>query len=126
MEKTQEEIRFTNLYYESKGGFWRHYEPGTLGNILHWLQTYGTLNLAEGVQLGNGQITWFGRDLMKYKENPECPDVPYFYDLNPYYKGNFDFVLHNQEIYLNGLKKFPNLVKEIDEKYESTRKALGI
>lgn len=118
MEKSQEEIRFTNLYYESKGGFWAHYAPGTMGNILHWIHTYGTLNLAEGVQLGNGQITWFGRPMMKYKDNPECPDVPYFYDLQ---YPEFQFILVNQEIYLDGLKKFPNLVEEIDHKYDEVR-----
>jgi hypothetical protein len=117
-EKTQEEIRFTNLYYESKSGFWGHYAPGTMGNILHWIHTYGTLNIAEGVQLGDGQITWFGRPMMKYKDNPECPDVPYFYDLE---YPEFQFILINQKIYLDGLKKFPNLVKEIDQKYEDVR-----
>ncbi|MDX1286206.1 MAG: hypothetical protein R3182_14400 [Draconibacterium sp.] len=121
MEKSQEEIRFTNLYYESKGGFWRHYEPGTMGNILHWIHTYGTLNLAEGVQLGNGQITWFGRDMMKYKENPECPDVPYFYDLK---YPEFQFLIENQKVYLEGLKKFPKLVEEIDAKYNEFKKIL--
>jgi len=115
MKKTQEEIRFENLYYESMGGFWRHYAPGTMGNILHWLHTFGTLNIAEGVQLGDGQITWFGRPMLKYKDNPECPDVPFFYDLE---YPEFEFIMHNQKIYLDGVKKFPKLVEEINKKYE--------
>lgn len=123
MEKTQEEIRFTNLYYDSMGGFWAHYAPHTMGNIIHWIQTYGTLNIAEGVQLGNGQVTWFGRNLMKYKYMPDHPDVPYFYDLE---YPEFGFILKNQEIYLDGIKKFPNLVEEINNKYEETRKAFGL
>lgn len=122
-EKTQEEIRFTNLYYESKGGFWAHYKPHTMGNILHWLYVYGTLNIAEGVQVGNGQITWFGRPMLKYRDNPEYPDVPYFYDLE---YPEFKFILINQETYLEGLKNFPNLVAEIDKKYAETKEALGI
>jgi hypothetical protein len=122
-EKSQEEICFENLYYESMGGFWRHYKPGSMGNILHWLQTFGTLNIAEGVQLGDGQITWFGRLMLKYRDNPECPDVPYFYDLE---YPEFKFILHNQKVYLDGLKKFPKLVEEINGRYEETRKAFGI
>lgn len=122
-EKSQEEIRFTNLYYESKSSFWSRYEPGTMGNILHWLYVYGTLNIAEGVQLGEGKITWFGRPMLKYCDNPECPDVPYFYDLE---YPEFKFILINQETYLEGLKKFPNLVAEIDNKYVETRKAFGL
>jgi hypothetical protein len=122
-EKTQEEIRFSNLYRDSKGSFWSHYEPGTMGNILHWLQTFGTLNIAEGVQLGNGQITWFGRPMLKYKDNPECPDVPYFYDLE---YPEFQFILINQRRYLEGLKKFSNLVAEIDKKDEEIKQALGL
>jgi len=121
-EMTQEEIRFSNLYHESKGGFWSRYEAGTMGNILHWLQTFGTLNIAEGVQVGNGQITWFGRPMLKYKDNPECSDVPYFYDLE---YPEFKFILVNQEIYLEGIKKFPNLVEEIDNKYEQAKKEFG-
>ena len=120
---TQEVIRFSNLYHESKGGFWRHYKPGTMGNILHWLQTFGTLNIAEGVQLGDGQISWFGRPMLKYRDNPDCPDVPYFYDLQ---YPEFQFILVNQEIYLGGLKKFPKLVEEIDRKYKEAKEALGL
>ena len=123
MEKSQEEIRFTNLYYDSKGGFWRHYKPGSMGNILHWIYVYGTLNLAEGVQVGEGQITWFGRPLMKHKDNPECPDVPYFYDLE---YPEFGFILKNQEAYLDGLKKFPKLVEEIDKKYADAKELFGL
>jgi hypothetical protein len=111
MEKSQEQIGFENLYLNSKGGFWAHYEPGTMGNILHWLHVYGTLNIAESVQLGDGKITWYGRPMLKYRDNPECPDVPYFYDLDDNYKGKFDFILINQERYLNGLKKFPKFVE---------------
>ena len=123
MEKSQEQIRFENLYLDSKGGFWAHYAPGTMGNILHWLQTFGTLNIAEGVQVGGGNITWFERPMLKYKDNPECPDIPYFYDLE---YPEFEFILYNQESYLNGLKKFPEFVKETDERYEETRKLLNI
>jgi len=118
MEKTQEEIKFTNLYYESMGGFWKHYAPDTLGNILHWLQTFGTLNIAENVQVGNGQITWYGRPMLKWKDNPECPDVPLFYDLE---YPEFEFIMINQKVYLDGLEKFPKLVEEINAKYDEAR-----
>ena len=115
MEKPQDQIRFENIYLDSKGGFWSHYEPGTMGNILHWLHVFGTLNIAEGVQIGNGQVTWFGRPMCKYKDNPECPDVPYFYDLQ---YPEFVFILINQEIYLNGLKKYPEYVEDADRRYQ--------
>ena len=118
MEKTQEEIRFTNLYYESMGGFWSHYAPHTMGNILHWIHTYGTLHIAEMVQLGGGQISYHGKPLMKHKDNPECPDVPYFYDLE---QSEYEFIIKNQKIYLDGLKKFPKLVEEINARYDEAR-----
>jgi hypothetical protein len=122
MEKTQEQIRFENMYYKSMGGFWRHYAPTTMGNVIHWLHTYGTLHFAETVQIGEGQITLYSKPILKWKDNPACPDVPYFYDLED---PKYDFILQNQEIYLDGLKKFPTLVADIDKKYAEAREWLN-
>lgn len=118
MEKSQEQIRFENLYLDSKGGFWKHYAPHTLGSVIHWLHVFGTLNIAENVQLGDGKITWYGRPMLKYKYTEENPNVPFFYDLE---YDEFKFIMINQDVYLDGIKKFPNLVAEIDEKYDEYR-----
>lgn len=118
MEKSQEQIKFENLYLDSMGGFWKHYSPHTMGSIIHWIHTFSTLNIAENIQLGDGRITYGGKPMLKYKYTKENPDIPFFYDLE---QDEYNFILTNQKIYLDGLKKFPKFVVEINEKYDEYR-----
>lgn len=118
--KLQDQIIFENLYYRHKGGWWRNKPFGSLGNIIHWLYVYGTLQIAETCQVGDGYIKSYNLNL-NFKFTDENPHIPYFYNLD---NENFNFILENQKYYLDGLKKFPTFVVEVDEKYNEMRKIL--
>ena len=118
MEKSQEQIRFENVYLDSMGGFWKHYAPQTAGNVIHWIHTYGNLSIAENIRLGDGKISFGGEPLLKYKYTEENPDIPYFYDLE---QEKYDFIVKNQKIYLDGIKKFTTFVEETNKRYDDFR-----
>ena len=123
MEKSQDQIKLENLHTKHLGGWWGTYPPKSLGNIIHWLYTYGTLDIAERVTVGDGEIHWFGRLMLKFKFMDENPEIPFFYDLE---YPEYDFILINQEKYLDGLKKFPKFVEEYNNKYNEMKNSLGI
>jgi len=118
MEKPQEQIHFENLYLRHKSGWWRDKPFESLGNIIHWLYVYGTMQIAENCIVGDGYVKYHDF-YMKFKFTDENPHMPYFYDLND---EKYDFILKSQEYYLNGLKKFPIFVVEIDEKYNMIKR----
>lgn len=117
--KSQEQIRFENLYTSHYGGWWKNYSPKSIGNIIHWIYVFGTLTMAETVTIGDNKIYWHGNLLMKFKY---LDDMPYFYELQD---EKYQFIIDNQEIYLKGLKKFSKFVKEIDEKYSEIKQMLN-
>lgn len=115
-EKSQEQIIFENLHTSHYSGWWGNYPSKSLGNIIHWIYVYGTLAMAENVIVGDNEIHLRGNLLMKYKY---VNDIPYFYDLQD---EKYQFIIDNQEIYLNGLKNCPEFVEEIDKKYSALKK----
>ena len=120
-EKPQEQIIFENLYLKHKGGWWRNHPFESLGNIIHWLYVYGTLQIAENCTVGDGYVNYHNFNI-KFKFTDEHPHIPYFYSLD---NDKYDFILENQMYYLDGLKKFPTFVKEIDEKYNEIKKMIN-
>lgn len=120
MNKSQKQISFENLYLRHKSGWWRNHPFESLGNIIHWLYVYGTLQIAENCTVGNRYVNYHNFT-MKFKFADENPHIPYFYDLD---NNKYDFILKSQEDYLDGLKNFPTFVKEIDEKYNEMRKII--
>lgn len=121
-EKSQEQIIFENLHSSHLGGWWRSYPPKSLGNVIHWIYVYGKLDIAERVTVGDGEVHDQGYLFMRFKFTEENPDIPYFYDLQ---SDKYDYIIDNQEYYLSGLKKFPEYVKMMDERYGEIRKMLN-
>ena len=122
MEKNnQNKIQFENLHTKHLGGWWGSSPTKSLGNIIHWLYTYGTLNIAENVTVGDGEVHWFGQLMVKFKFTEENPEIPYFYDLE---YPEYSFILINQEKYLQGLNDFPKLVEEHYNRRKEIREAL--
>jgi hypothetical protein len=116
--KPQDQIIFENLYLRHKGGWWRNKPFNSLGNVIHWLYVYGTLQIAEICTVGDGYVKYHDF-MMKFKFTDENPHIPYFYDLD---NENFNFILENQMYYLDGLKKFPTFVIETNKRYENVKK----
>lgn len=118
-EKSQDQIHFENLYVKHKGGWWTNHPSQSVGNIIHWLYVYGTLDIAERVTVGNGFVNLYDKPLCQFKFTEENPNLPYFFDfIDP---EKYDFIINSQNHYLNGLKKFPKFVEEIDQKYKEIK-----
>lgn len=120
-EKPQEQIIFENLYYKHKGGWWRTYKAPSLGNVIHWLYVYGTLNIAEQVTVGDGIINLHGKHFCDYSYVEDNPNMPIFFNLQD---EKYDFVLENQKYFLVGLNKFNKFVETIDERYSYYEKII--
>ena len=122
-KKNQNKIQFENLHTKHLGGWWGNSPIKSLGNIIHWLYTYGTLDIAEQVTVGDGEVHWFGRLMVKFKYTEENPEIPFFYDLE---YPEYEFIMINQEKYLQGLKDFSEFAEKYNERYNETRKAFGL
>ena len=119
-DKSQEQIIFENLYRTHKGGWWRNHPFRSVGNVIHWLYVYGTLQIAELCTVGDGYVEYHDMR-MKFKFTDENPHIPHFYGLD---NEKYSFILKNQEYYLNGLKKFPEFVAETNKKYDTLKTLL--
>lgn len=117
----QFKIRFTNILTNHLAGWWRNYEPGTCGNVIHWIYTYSMLSVAENVQVGNGTVTLHGEDFATYTFDDKL-NIPVFDFCN---KDKHDWIIDNQRIYLEGLER-EDLTKDIIEKYETLTKSIKI
>jgi len=120
MEKSQDEIKFENLYSNSLGGFWSHYQYESMGNVIHWLYTYTNLDIAEQATIGGGEVHYRGELLARFTFNPKL-EMPIFYEINdklyPYFS-------ENQERYITGLTRFPAFVEKMTQLKEQFKEHL--
>ena len=120
-EKSQDQIKFENLYSNSLGGFWKHYQYESAGNVIHWLYVYTNLDIAEQATIGSGEVHYRGELLARFTFNPKL-EIPLFYEINdkPY-----PYFSDNQERYITGLTRFPEYVEEITQRYNDFKEFLS-
>lgn len=104
-------IHFENLLTKKLSGYARSYKFNSVGNIIHWLYVYGTLEVAESVQIGAKSIVYHGTTIATY-ENDEELQMPIFTFID-----KFNWLAQNQEVFLYGLKH-PSLITDILEKFK--------
>lgn len=111
MEKSQEQIRFENMYVDSIGGWWSEYPLGSAGNIIHWIYVYTMLRIADSVTVGENEVQLYEKPLARFVIDEER-QMPIFIILNNDIDPNF---YENQEIFLQGLKDYPEFIKQYAE-----------
>ena len=75
-EKSQSQIMYENTLLRSQIGEFKSYKPGTLGNVIHWLNAYG-LKQYDIVQIGENKVTLHG-DLVATYHLDEKKGMPIF------------------------------------------------
>lgn len=105
-------IRFRNLLTNHLGGWWCEHKYKSVGNIIHWIYVYSMLSIAETVTIGDGVVNHHGVILATYVFDDELKMPVFEFSKDEKY----DWVVDNQRIYLEGLRK-PALTIDIIEKY---------
>jgi len=113
MEKSQDQIKFENLYTSSLGGYCRSYKYKSLGNAIHWIYIYTNLNISEQITVGNDEVHLYGKLLARITWNDEL-QMPIFSNIDD---GPYPYFSENQMRYLRGLKEYPEFIKEMTERY---------
>lgn len=120
MEKSQDRIKFENLYNNSLSTWWSKYPFESFGSVIHWIYVYTNLNIAEQVTVGNNEVNYNGKLVARYTFNDKL-QIPLFYHINdeiyPYFS-------ENQEIYITGLTRFKDYVDETDKRYKDFKNLL--
>lgn len=103
MENTQEQLELKNIQFRIKDGYLKNHPFKSLGNVLHWLYVYGNLKLAESATVGNGIVTYNGKNLASYVFDEQLQMPIFTFDLK------FDFwgaeLFRKQALYLKDLQK---------------------
>ncbi len=109
MEKTQHQIIFENTYLKHLTGWWKRYPYPALGSIIHWIYVYGTLNMAERIQVGDDEVKYNGKVLatIVYDDNLKMP----IFSFNEEY----EFMQKTQTIYIEGLTQYPEYIAKMEE-----------
>ncbi len=112
MEKSQHQIRFESLYYNSMGRWWGSCKFKTQGNIIHWVYVFSeNLDTAEQVCIGNDVVTLHGKHFANVELNDKL-QMPIF--------TNIDWHEHfetNQTIYHEGLKQYKDFTRQVNKQY---------
>lgn len=113
MEKSQHQIRFENLFYRSKGGWWNSYKFGSSGNLIHWVYVFSEmLNVAEQVIIGEKELTLNGKHFADVKLDEKL-QMPIFSNIQ--WHKHFE---ENQKIYHEGLSKYKSFVRNVNMQYK--------
>jgi hypothetical protein len=117
-EKSQHQIRFENLFFQSLSGWWTSYPVGSCGNVIHWVYVFSErLDVAEQCQVGNNEVTYGGVVIAKI-ETDEALQMTYFTDCEEFQSGHF---ADNQRIFHEGLRKYKPFVREWTKRYREIR-----
>ena len=107
MEKSQDRIRFERLYLDSIGGFWYKYNVGSSGSVIHWLNVYTMMSIADSSIIGGGEVIF---------RNKKLANFLFDYELNIVIFHNIDDSIYpeftrNQECYLRGLIEYKDFIE---------------
>ena len=111
MEKSQDQIKFENLFSKSLTTWWSNYKLGSLGNIIHWIYVYTSLNIAEIITVGNGEVHYREKLLARFTLNDKL-DMPIFFDIDD---DPYPYFSENQQRYITGLTRFPEFVGKMTQ-----------
>lgn len=101
---TQQEIMFDNTHTTHLSGWWREYDYGTHGNIMHWAYVYFGLNIADSCTYGFnksdiGEVTYHGVVIANYNLDEKLR-IPIFFNIEE----NYSYAAYRQEMYIKGLE----------------------
>jgi hypothetical protein len=100
----------------SIGGWWSYYKGRSCGRIIHAIDMYCGLRIAEEIQIGNGTITLYGKPFATYTwEDEDIPNIIFTLDQDKSFIKN-QFLLKPFIDNYNFANEIPFIVQELRHK----------
>lgn len=77
----------------------------SVGCVLHWLYVYGGLSLSENVQVGEGKVSLYHKEVLEYTWSGNVPIFTLAPSIDAYDRKRFNFIILDQNRYFDYMTK---------------------